>query len=173
MRSFIRPLVTFAYIAIFVFSASAQNIPESLSKAAPEPEWVEITELDFEKDIPNDDISSGEYYWNIELQWHIPSETRFYRTVFEIVSEAGLDGNGERTFTFDPEYQTQRIHWVRIIRDGVIIDDYSPDDLRLYSTESEMASRLLNGSLTALVILEDLRVGDIVDVASSVQPTQH
>ena len=32
-----------------------------------------------------------------------------------------------------------------------------------------MASRMLNGSLTALVILEDLRVGDVVDVAWSVQ----
>lgn len=34
--------------------------------------------------------------------------------------------SGQWTFTFDPLFETQRIHWVRIIRDGEIIANFDP-----------------------------------------------
>jgi transglutaminase-like putative cysteine protease len=165
------PLLSLLGISLLLFTASAkaQEIPESLREAAPPPDWVEIADVLPESVPPHADVANGEYYLNTELQWHLPSKTRFFRTVVEIMSESGLEENGQWTFTFDPLFETQRIHWIRIIRDGTIISTYDPNALRVYNTESDVASRLLNGSLTALAILEDLRVGDIVDIASSVE----
>ena len=169
------PFPPFPFLAIclllFAASSKAQTVPDSLLEAAPAPEWVEVIDVVPPGSRPHADLANGEYYLNVELQWHLPTKTRFFRTVVQIVSESGLEGNGQWTFTFDPLFETQRIHWVRIIRDGQIIATYDPQALRLYNTESDVASRLLNGSLTALVVLEDLRVGDIVDVASSLEGT--
>ncbi len=156
-------------LLLYSVTAKAQDLPESLRAAAALPKWVDMMEIPLTDEPPHADVANGEHYLNIELQWHLPTRTKYYRSVVQIVSEAGLDSNGQWTFTFDPEFETQRIHWARIIRDGEVISDYNPETLRLYNTESEMASRLLNGSLTALLILDDLRVGDIIDVASSVE----
>ena len=162
------PLLGFCLL-LFTTLAKAQSVPESLLAAAPTPEWVDVIEVEPPEILPHADLANGEYYLNIELQWHVPTKTRFFRSTVKIVSETGLEGNGQWTFTFDPLFETQRIHWVRIVREGEVIANYDPQALRIYNTESDVASRMLNGSLTALIILEDLRVGDIVDVASSVE----
>ncbi len=156
-------------LLLLIASAKGQTVPESLLETAPAPDWVEVIDIAPPDDRPHADLANGEYYLDVEMQWHLPTKTRFYRTVVQILNESGLEANGQWTFTFDPLFETQRIHWVRIIRDGRVISTYDLRELRLYNTESDMPSRLLNGSLTALVVLEDLRVGDIVDVASSVQ----
>ncbi len=168
MKTFLKLQFLCMYCLAHSLAIGAQPIPESLLEAAPIPDWVDILEVTPPEAVPHADLSDGEYFLDLELQWHLPTQTKFFRTVVQIVGEAGLEENGEWSFNFDPEYETQYIHWVRIIRDGKVIYDFDLGSLRLYNTESDKASRLLNGSLTALVILEDLRPGDIVDVASSI-----
>ncbi len=143
----------------------AAQLPLSLRSSAPVPDWVDLREIEIPEEIPSHDISAGEYQIDYQMERHIPSDSRFYRSAVWVLDEAGLEENGSRTFTFDPEFQTLRIHWLRILREGKRIDQFNPEELRFFATETDRSLRLLDGSQTALAVLEDLRPGDIVDVA--------
>ncbi|MEM0970478.1 MAG: DUF3857 domain-containing transglutaminase family protein, partial [Verrucomicrobiota bacterium] len=158
-------LVGWLFLAGPFLAAGDPEIPTSLRQAAAVPDWVELTEIAMPEEIPRDEISNGQYQIYYERQWHVPKESHFSRSVIWVLDEAGLEENGERTFSLDPEFQTLHLHWLRILRDGKEMEQFDPAQLRFFATESDHSMRLLDGSQTAMVVLEDLRVGDVIDAA--------
>ena len=68
------------------------------------------------------------------------------------------------TVGFDPAYQRLLFHQIKIHRDGKVIDKLSTDGrVRLVQREESMDRYLYDGSLTAIVHLKDVRVGDVIE----------
>lgn len=96
------------------------------------------------------------------------SVERYYHHVQRIDSAAGLDDLSQLKFYFEPSYQQLTIHFIRIQRGGTVIDALRPSEIKVIQQEESLKQQLYNGTLAALVLLNDLRVDDRVDYAYTV-----
>lgn len=88
---------------------------------------------------------------------------------YEPLSTALLGEAGRFSVNFSPGHQALRIHRVRIRRDGAWFDRLDPSNISLARRESGFERDLADGEVTALVVLEDVRVGDVVQVAYTIE----
>ena len=76
---------------------------------------------------------------------------------------------GSLVIPWNPAYQTVTIHEVRIIRNGVSIDALKDREFTILRREENLESAMLSGVLSATLQLDDLRVGDTLDLAYSTE----
>ncbi|MGH9971228.1 MAG: DUF3857 domain-containing transglutaminase family protein [Pyrinomonadaceae bacterium] len=93
---------------------------------------------------------------------------RYYHHVQRVDTAAGLDDVSQLRFYFEPSYQQLTIHFIRIQREAETIDAFKPSEVKVIQQEKELDQQLYNGTLAALIFLNDLRVGDIVDYSYSI-----
>ena len=93
-----------------------------------------------------------------------------YRSnVYRIVTSQGLDA-GALEINWDPSLEHLTIHRYRIVRDGKVIDLLANGShLQVVQREKELENATLDGELTASQQPEDLRVGDVIDLAYTVE----
>jgi hypothetical protein len=135
----------------------------SLVHQAAVPDWV--TPADETGLPPLSDVPAGMEYLLVDAQTRVADQAAYNRLTYRITSNTGLQEGSQITLSFDPDYQSLDYHFVRIIRAGQIIDRFDLAALKIIQQEGELDRHLYNGRLTALLILNDVRVGDIVDYA--------
>jgi transglutaminase-like putative cysteine protease len=82
-----------------------------------------------------------------------------------------LDGEGVQklanvSINFDPSYQSLALHTVNVIRDGQTISKLATP-VHVLQRETELDYLIYDGSKTASLLLDDVRIGDVVEVAYS------
>lgn len=75
----------------------------------------------------------------------------------------------EPQISFNPAYQQLVIHQVAVIRGGQREDRLKDARIELMRREQQLERQMIDGVRTALVVLRDVRVGDVVDVAYTVE----
>ena len=89
--------------------------------------------------------------------------------IYRIVTSQGLD-SGALQINWDPSLETLTIHRYRIVRDGKAIDLLgNGSHLQVVQREKNLENATLDGELTASQQPEDLRVGDIIDLAYTIE----
>lgn len=96
------------------------------------------------------------------------SVERYYHHVQRIETAAGLSDLSQLKFYFEPSYQQLTIHFIRIQRGSELIDALRPSEIKVIQQEEDLRQQLYNGTLATLVFVNDLRVGDIVDYAYTI-----
>lgn len=89
----------------------------------------------------------------------------FFRTVVRLVNRQGVQQNAEQSVTFAPEYQSVTWHRLRVVRDGQVIDLLPQTRFRRLQRELGLEGKIYDGRITAMAVLEDVRVGDILESA--------
>ncbi|WP_460812566.1 DUF3857 domain-containing protein [Luteimonas pelagia] len=87
---------------------------------------------------------------------------------YEARSTSQLGDAGRFSVSFSPGHQALRIHHVRVRRGDAWHDRLDPAGISLARRESEFERDLSDGEVTALVVLQDIRVGDVVHVGYTV-----
>lgn len=155
-------------VALCTYSIVTYAEPVATYDITPVPGWVKLIEAA----EPNSDmdIVGGERHLLLDRQYYDDGETmaRHYHYVTEVAGQAGLSDNSKLSITFDPGYQRLELHSAQIMRNGRTSDRLQVARIDIARTEDESDSDLLNGDVTALVVLPDVRVGDIVKVRYSV-----
>ena len=98
-----------------------------------------------------------------QIIWEGEERLVHYRLVQEVTDRAGLETAATVQHEFDPAYETLTLTRLDVIRDGDRIgyrDAVTPDIVR---RETRLEDGILDGTLTAIVQVPGLRVGDIVD----------
>ena len=93
---------------------------------------------------------------------------RYCRHVDVAVTQAGVAALGEIQIEFSPDYQQLRLHRAALVRDGRIIDQTKLASLRMIEQEPDSENRVYSGATTALLVLSDVRPGDLTDISYSV-----
>lgn len=91
----------------------------------------------------------------------------YFRRVRKVVSAAGVQNASELSIDFDPSYQRLVLHDVALVRGEKHINQLDPAAVRIIEKEPESDERIYDGQLTALLFLKDVRPGDIIDYAFS------
>jgi len=135
-------------------------------QTSPPPAWVD----DADVPIPAKANESPVERFLVDSQTRVESghQVRFHRVVKRLNTPKGLENAGEIGVEYDPEYEAVTFHRVQIRRGDRRLDASKKADLRVLQRESSLEQRMLDGHLQAIVILQDLRVGDVVDIAWSV-----
>ncbi|HEY0502779.1 MAG TPA: DUF3857 domain-containing transglutaminase family protein [Lysobacter sp.] len=88
--------------------------------------------------------------------------------VYEPKSPTLLGEAGRFQISFNPAYQQLKIHRVELRRDGRWTSRLAPDRISLARRETDFEQNLADGQVTALIVLDDVRVDDVVRIAYTI-----
>jgi len=92
----------------------------------------------------------------------------YTRWVQAISDESALDSAAQVAVEFDAD-ETLVLHHVRVQRAGVTTDRLVLSDVRLAQREHRLEQQIYDGRQTAILFVPDLRVGDVLDYAYTLQ----
>lgn len=145
------------WIPVFVFSQSPKVLIEK------KPLW--INSVSFEVDAhPPAGQESGYYYLLIDEQENRTLEDRYLHYAYKILTNEGIQEMSDLRVQYDPSYEQLILHQVTVHRDNEVIDQLS-NHIQTIQREQSMDRYLYDGSLTAVINLTDIRVGDIIEYA--------
>ncbi|QBY04650.1 DUF3857 domain-containing protein [Thalassotalea sp. HSM 43] len=155
--------------AIICLLASSNQV---FAKDAPikqsTPAWVDQFSLDSEVEkSPFEQLT----YLLLDRQVNntLEQKQKYYRYSYRLNNTSGVAENADIRISFAPDYETLLIHQINIIRNGKVIDKLDMSKIRVVNDETEQDSQILNGQVAALLVLEDARVGDIIDYSFTIE----
>jgi len=99
----------------------------------------------------------------------VAANERYRRVVKEVLTAAGVQDDGQLNLDFDPSYEQLVIHDVVIRRGTNVLDRLQPDKIKVIQQERDLDMYVYNGEVSAVLFLEDLRVGDRVEYSYTVR----
>jgi transglutaminase-like putative cysteine protease len=169
---FVRILMALALILLVPLAdrSPAYGSPE-VTQCAPEA-WIEEVPVPSISDVPVDEIQDGQYYLLLDRQVQVGEDdaVRYYsHYAIQVVSASGMEPSSQISISFDPEYQRLRFHKLVIRRGTEIIDKLPATEIELFRRETELESLIYDGRYTADTILDDVRVGDVIEYAYTIE----
>ncbi len=136
----------------------------------PAPSWIEPLVPPVDTPTPVGMALESAQYLLVDDQVRVGAEEveRYAHTTYRIVTREGLDGLSRLEVAFDPAWSTVEVHHLRVWRDGAWQDRVEGSHATLIREEASLWQHIFDGTLQLVVVMPDVRVGDIVDVAWSV-----
>jgi hypothetical protein len=156
-------------------AAGAQEIEHTRGEyrfsVGPEPAFVEQQEVAAEWDAKAPGASGAPWrFWLYDEQVDRRKglDHTYIDYVYEVKDASLLGDAGRYQITFNPAYQRLVLHRVQLRRDSKWNDRLVPDRISLARREEGFEQDLADGSVTALIVLDDVRVDDVVRVRYSI-----
>jgi transglutaminase-like putative cysteine protease len=161
-------IVLFGFLALLAAS-SVSHAAEY--QRAPTPDWVTPVAVAQKFQTPTAQISDGAYYLLGDYQTRIDDggEIRYRHFAVKALSETGVDSIANLEVDFDPSYETLTWHSLAVIRNGRRVSRLDTAKVRILEREPELDYRIFDGSKSAHLFLEDIRVGDIIEYSYSLR----
>ena len=105
----------------------------------------------------------------LETEINVPESATFQHRVKQICSYAGVQNGAQISLDFDPGYESLQLHWIRIWRGTNFLNQLERDKIKVIQQERDLERYALNGEYSAILVLEDVRVGDVIDYAFTFQ----
>ncbi len=155
-------LVTLASVA---FAATSPQ-PYRMQGA---PGWVDIA-----RDLPLEDarpVEQGEAdFLLVDHQVRLSDVTAHYSRFAErLMTQAEVDDRSQISIDIDPGHERLLLHDVRVLRAGRSIDKLADSRRSLLNREEGLEQGLINGRVTLHVLLQDVRVGDVLDYSYTLE----
>ena len=143
----------------------AAELPAQLKTGVPPETWVRESLWTVPTNSTPEDKSEGVRYLLFEKQDNPAEKERFIHVVRLMENATGVQNSGSLSFNFDPGYQELILHRVRIHRDGKVLDKLDPAKIKIIQPESQLYGDVFTGEHSAVLFVEDLRVGDVLEYA--------
>ncbi|MGE4072116.1 MAG: DUF3857 domain-containing protein [Lysobacterales bacterium] len=129
------------------------------------PAWVTPVEAGAVKPELLNQAADGVYYLLSDMQVRLDGEqgSRYRRVVAKALTAKGLESLANLEFEFDPSHEELILNSVSVIRKGRVIPKLKDAEIRILQRETELDYLVFDGSMSANIFLEDVRVGDLVD----------
>ncbi len=152
--------------------ASTQAPPAQTPGVAVEavPDWVRDRSVPPATPARVERAQDGTVYLLNDQQYRARADGHddWFRFASKVVDRSGLESAGQLTLTYDPAFEQVAVAFIRVIRDGQVIDLTRDTQFRIVERESDLKDGIVSGSLKVMANLRDVRVGDVVDYATIV-----
>ena len=148
-------------LLLFVMEQTSAGNPHV--KTTKEPEWVSKKTYSYTNTTLDQQAIDGIVDLVAEDQIDLQSQSVYRKRAYKLLSEAGVQNNSQITFYFDPTYQELDIHSIRIIRGNQVINKLDLSKINTVHQEKDLEKFIYNGTLTAVMIMEDVRKGDVIE----------
>lgn len=147
--------------ALWASLAFAADQPEY----GPPPAWVRPAEIPDK--VPEEKGAAIQALLaDSQVRFHRDGDEFYAESAVKVLSSDGLAVVGAVSQVWKPDTDTLVIHKIHLIRDGKVIDVLAGGKkLTVLRRENNLERAMLDGALTATLQLEDVRVGDILNVA--------
>lgn len=157
-------------LAVLTTVVNAADVAtDSKSLIAPPASWVKPHFFDRQATSLPTDPSADQHWLLIEHQVNAATNEAFHHYIRQIISVGGVQNGSTLKIDYNPSYQTLTLHWARLWRGTNHLEQLAPDKIRVVRQERDLDEDVLNGEQTAVLVMDDVRVGDIVDYAYSIQ----
>jgi len=152
-------------LLLLAFTARAEEVV-----IGPAPMWVRPLIVDAPAAEPKNEVRYGIYTLLDDHQVHVDGTVvDYHRRVRKVLTSGGVQNASELSIDFDPSYETVVLHSVVLLRGGRTIDELPLATIRVIDKEDESDEGIYDGTRSALVILSDVRPGDLLDYSWSVR----
>src|SRR5580698_1653500 len=128
--------------------------------ADPIPAWVDPTP------IPEAAKAQAIVVRLMDTQYLVgPTPAAYVHRAILINDAASLTAAGRFSIAFAPEYERVQLHAVRIYRGQEQLDRTTTSNIRFLQREQGLEMGVYSGRVTASILIDDLRVGDTLDVS--------
>ncbi len=158
----------FFLITVWFFLLSALPAFSQTPTRGPAPSWAVQHPISDSALIDPASLLGGYHVLLKDIQRNIPLEQSYLHFAIRITNGDGVQNMSDIDINFDPTYQTLQFHMLRLHRDGEIINNLNNHEIKTFQRESGMERHLYDGSLTAVINQENVRIGDIIEYAFTV-----
>ena len=160
------PVLQFA-IAAFGLAASDAQAQARPFDVGPPPAWVETHVPATESTAAAGQLGQNVHYLLVDNQVRVDERERLsYRHVAsKAVNSQGVESESNIEIRYDPSYQRLTLHHVSLRREGRVIPKLASARVRKLQRETDLEALVFDGSVSASIVLDDVRVGDVVEYA--------
>lgn len=139
-------------------------------RVAPRPSWVVDVPSREDAGAPEGQLSNGAWYLLSDTQVRLSDGMRETYRAFAIkaVNGNGVDAAASIQISYDPSYQSLTLHGIDVIRAGRRTARLVDTKIQILRRETGLEYRVYDGSNTLNAILDDVRVGDVVEYAYTI-----
>lgn len=138
-------------------------------RSAPRPAWVELLPL-APVAQPQGPVSIALSDLQLRLDDGADGGRAVYlRRAAHVHNAAALDSVGRIDLDFLPAFQQLHLHGVAIVRDGQRFDRLAGAQVRFLQREAALDHGIYTGAVSVNIVVDDLRVGDILDIDYTVR----
>ncbi|WP_439880864.1 DUF3857 domain-containing protein [Pontibacter sp. MBLB2868] len=160
--------VTFLFLLAVVWQQTALAAPRNVT-VKPEPTWIKKLPQRTQTKISPDDVNGGYHYLLMNMQIEVAKQETYYRNVYKLTTEEGVQNYSEIRLSFDPNHEQLQLHKIVVWRNGKPINKLDLNKVKVIQREQGMDRGIYDESLTAVLVLEDIRVGDILEYACTIK----
>jgi transglutaminase-like putative cysteine protease len=131
-------------------------------------EWVTVRPLN---ETVDPSIPGGQVVLMIDRQYRVIGNERYERIARLLKTVQAVHEAAQWRLDFDPATQRVVIHSIGVRRAGQFIEQAELSRLRFLHREENLDRFVVDGRITVVVLIEDVRVGDIIDVSYTIQTT--
>ncbi len=159
----------FAFSIFFISMQSVAEDPSEKIYYVERPDWVTQPTTKLDSKINKEPNISVRYLHNNQ-QYNISGKKKHYynHVVMQPVNENGLQHVAEISFSFNPKFQQLQIHHIEVTRGGEKSNRLVPSKIKVLNEDASLKDKQINGRVTALAILQDIRIGDVISYAYSI-----
>jgi transglutaminase-like putative cysteine protease len=158
------------FLVVLVAGAPAAEVTTEIKPAiAPPSSWVKPQFFDRQSVLSRPEASIDQHWLLLERQINAATNETFFHYVRQILTVAGVQSGSDLKIDFNPSYQTLTLHWARLWRGTNHLERLDAGKVRVVRQERDLEDQILNGEQTAMLVMDDVRVGDIVDYAYSIK----
>lgn len=135
----------------------------------PVPAWVRTLDWRLPDSRLATGIDGGEQYLLVDSQLDLSRSPRAYfmRIVSMPINAAGVSSASSISIDYDPSYEQVHLHTLAVTREGHTLDRLGSAHIQVLQREQQLEAQLVDGRKTVSIVLDDVRVGDVIDYAYS------
>jgi transglutaminase-like putative cysteine protease len=129
----------------------------------PEPAWIAPPPAEVVGHAPIDKSVTEYLLDDDQVRVSPAGVSRFRHIRLRPRSPGQVEEVSQIELELDPAYQRLTIHHAHVVRGGRPVSKLRPSDVRVAQRERDLEERIFDGALTAVILLPDVRVGDVID----------
>lgn len=155
-------------LVLFALGEAAGGAPAEVRRNEA-PGWVKSVDIDLSASERRGAVGAGESRLLVERQVNAAEVTSYIHIATRFLTGKGVESGSKISITFDPSYETLALHRLVIYRGGKAIDRLAGQEIKMIQRETRSGWNIYDGRMSAELILEDVRVGDVLEYAYSLQ----
>jgi hypothetical protein len=167
MRNFrLTPLRALLVIAALLSKTAAAQ--DGKPTVAPPPSWVAPIRAEGPFISTPSDPSLDSRWLLVEHQINAQNDGQFYRWVHQVLTLGGADRSSRVSIAYDPNFETLTMHWVKIWRGTNVLNRLDTSRFQAGRPGAIGGDFLFSSQAYVTFPLDDVRPGDIVDYAYTI-----
>lgn len=153
---------------VLAFCLAAHPLAAQTLTIAEDPTWVDIAPIPDGTPALRTEVEGGQFFLlsDHQIRWQGDLKHSWNRVVAEVTDRAGLEELATIQIDFDPTSETVSLTRLMIHRGDQVIDLMDKVTPQVYRRETRLEEGIIDGTLTAVVQVPDLRVGDVLEQAT-------